>query len=143
MERTPLLSVEFIWDDEDLEEVRIEADNGVYSGAASVYVARGELSLWSQALAGFPRELRQNISLQGSGFSSHAELVFHCIDGADHTAVTVSLSDGTSDRAHLATINRVELRLRFESGSLDQFCSELEAVGRRARKKAMLIGLES
>jgi hypothetical protein len=77
----------------------------------------------------------------GQDDGPRAKLVFRCIDELGHAAVRVSLVEFAYDNAQLPIMNDVNLEMRFEASALDQFCKELEGVGKRARKIAILRGL--
>ena len=57
METSARLTIELVWEDADLEELAIIADNGQFRGAATVYFARGDAGLMANALRGFPKSI--------------------------------------------------------------------------------------
>lgn len=142
MESDPKLSIELIWEDVELEELCITASNGEYCGTARVYFARGDVAALAQTIEGFPKALSQVEVFEG-GFDDgpRAKLVFRCIDQKGHAVVRVSLSESAYDNVQPPNMNDVTLEMRFDAAALDQFCKELEAVGKRARKLAILRGL--
>ena len=142
MESDPNLSIELIWEDVDLEELCITASNGEYCGSARVYFAQGDIAVLAQTIQGFPRAVSQvEVFEGGSDDGPRAKLVFRCIDQLGHAVVRVSLSEFAYDNVQLPIMNDVTLEMRFEASALDQFCKELDAVGKRARKLAILRGL--
>jgi hypothetical protein len=76
----------------------------------------------------------------GSDDGSRAKLVFHCIDQLGHAVVRVSLAEFVYGNAQPPSMNDVNLELRFDACALDEFCKELQAIGKRARKDAVLRG---
>ena len=142
MESDPKLSIELIWEDVDLEELRITASNGQYCGTATVYVVQGDIAALAKTLQGFPKAVSQvEVFEGGEASSARAKLVFRCIDQIGHAAVRVSLVEFAYDNAQPPIMNDVNLEMRFEAWALDQFCKELERVGKRARKFAILRGV--
>ena len=141
MQSDPKLSIELIWEDVHLEELCITASNGQYCGTARVYFAHGDIAALAKNLQGFPKAVSQvEVFEGGSAEGARAKLVFRCIDQLGHLAVRVSLAEFTYDNAQLPIMNDVNLEMRFEAWALDRFCKELEGVGKRARKFAILPG---
>ena len=141
METDPKLSIELIWEDVDLEELLITASNGEFCGSASVYFAQGDIAALAKTIQGFPKAVSQlEVFEGGQDDGSRAKLVFRCIDQLGHTVVRVSLAEYAYDNPQLPIMNDVNLELRFDASALDQFCKELEGVGKRARTLAVLRG---
>jgi hypothetical protein len=142
VETDPKLSIELIWEDVDLEELCITASNGEYCGRARVYFTQGDIAALAENIQGFPKAVSQvEVFEGGQDDGPRAKLVFRCIDELGHAAVRVSLVEFAYDNAQLPIMNDVNLEMRFEASALDQFCKELEGVGKRARKIAILRGL--
>jgi hypothetical protein len=142
MERSPQLSVELVWEDSDLEELCISADNGQYSGVTNVYFGQGECGALAQSLQGFPKSISQEEIFEGgSDDGPFGKLFFRCIDGSGHTIVRVTLQELVAFNLRSVIPNRVELEFQFEASALDEFCAELQAVARRERRRAVLKGI--
>jgi len=144
MENSPRLTVELVWEDADLEELAIVADNGQYRGVATVYFGLGDVALMANALRGFPKSISQREIFSGGsedGDNSYAQLVFYCTDDVGHTAIDVTLSECLFSQRRRSKRNRVELLLRFEPGALDTFCHELDGIARRLKTSALLHGI--
>jgi hypothetical protein len=141
MKRTPQLSIELIWEDNDLEELCMAADNGEFSGLTKVYFSQGEVGMLAESIRGFPKSISQQVVFEGgSEDGSLARLVFRCIDGSGHAAVRVTFVEFAAINDRAPIMNRVELELRFEALALDEFCRELQLVARREKKLAELRG---
>jgi len=144
MENSPHLTIELVWEDTDLEELSISADNGRYSGTAKVYFAQGDVQLLANSIRGFPKTNSHREVFSGGREDdddlSFAKLVFHCVDGAGHAVVDVTLAESLVHHARPSTRNRAELELRFEPLALDEFCRELYAIARRTTNQAVLRG---
>ena len=143
MESDPQLSIELVWEDVDLEELRISAHNGCYCGTAKVYFAQGDVAGLVESIRGFPRTVAQREVFEGGSeeIGSLAKLIFCCTDGSGHPAVTVSLAEPVNVNARPPVLNRVELELQFEPYALDEFCRELELIASRDGKRAVLRGI--
>lgn len=144
METSASLTIELVWEDADLEELAIIADNGQYRGAATVYFGRGDVGLMANALRGFPKSISQREIFSGGnqdGDNSFAQLVFYCTDDIGHTAIDVTLWECLFHQGRRSNRNRVELVLRFEPGALDTFCRELDGIARRSQTRAFLAGI--
>ena len=92
---TPHLAIQFLWEDSNLEQLRISADNGRYSGTAKVYFSQGELRDFLHSIRGFPKHVAQTELFAGGSEETFpfARLEFHCTDGAGHSAVDVALGE--------------------------------------------------
>ena len=144
MEHSPQLTIDLVWEDSDLEEFCIVANNGQYSGAATVYFAKGDAGVLAGAMRGFPKTTSQRETFIGGsedGELSFAQLIFLCTDGAGHVAVDVTLSECLFHQGRRANRNRVQLLLRFEPLAIDAFCRELDAIARRTNTRAVLPGI--
>src|SRR5688572_5332651 len=140
MEHSPRLTVELVWEDTDLEELAIVADNGQYRGVATVYFGRGDVAVMANALRGFPKSTSQREIFSGGsevGDNSFAQLVFYCTDDLGHTAIDVTLSQCFFHQGRRSKRNSVELQLPFEPAALDTFCYELDAIARRLKTSAV------
>jgi hypothetical protein len=111
-------------------------------GSARVYFAHGDIAGLAETMQGFPKAVSQVEVFEGGQYDGpRAKLVFRCIDQLGHPVVRVSLVEFAYDEAQLPSMNDVNLEMRFEASALDQFRKELEGVGKRRRKLAILRGL--
>lgn len=141
METDPKLSIELVWQDVHMTQLRITASNGVYCGAATVYFAHGETADLAKTIRGFPKTTSQvEIFEGGTDTGARARLVFHCVDQWGHPAVRVSLADFAYRNEQPPIMNEVDLELRFDAFELDKFCRELDAVAAGTRELAVLHG---
>lgn len=143
MERTPNLTIELVWEDTDLEELSISADNGQFSGTAKVYFAQGDVQLLANSIRGFPKSTSQQEIFAGGNETEYpfAQLIFRCADGTGHPVVDIVLAESLFHNGRQSRNNRVELDLQFEPLALDEFCRQLDLVARRTNKHAVLRGL--
>ena len=99
---------------------------------------------WRTHYRGFPKSISQREIFSGGnedGDNSFARLVFYCLDDAGHTAIDLTLSECLFHQGRRSRRNRVELLFRFEPGALDTFCDELDAIARRTKTCALLLGI--
>ena len=137
------LTIELVWEDTDLEELSISANNGQFSGTVKVYFAQGDVQLLANSIRGFPKTTSQQETFTGGNETDYpfAKLVFRCADGTGHPSVHVALAETVYHQGRRWVDNRVELELPFETGALDDFCRELDLVARREIKRAVLRGI--
>ncbi len=72
MEHKPQLRVDLIWEDVDIEGVRISASNGTFCGSTQVYLAPRELGVLAETLKGFPKTVEQEQSFAAGAENSYA-----------------------------------------------------------------------
>jgi hypothetical protein len=143
MPNNPQLSIELIWEDFDLEQLRISADNGSYRGVSEVYFSNGQVGELLRSIRAFPTTISHVVVFEGGSDDSGAmaTLRFSCIDGSGHAVVSVSLAQPINESGRPGVKNRVELELAFEPAALDTFCQQLDALASRASTTAVLRGL--
>jgi hypothetical protein len=144
MQIDPQLSIELVSEDTGFEQVRITAGNGQYGGSALVNFGHGNIAALAEALQGFPKTSSQvEVFEGGSDEGSRAKLIFSCKERVSRAVVTVSLVEFADENAQTGIMNEVKLELRYEAWALDEFCKELEAIGKRLKKRAVLMGFAS
>ena len=144
MQIDPQLSIELVSEDTDFQQLRITACNGQYGGSALIYFGHGKIAALAEALQGFPKTSSQvEVFEGGSEDGSRAKLTFSCKDRVSRAVVTVCLAELTDENAQTGIMNEVKLELRFEAWALDEFCKELEEIGKRLNKRAVLMGFAS
>src|SRR5687768_16413602 len=85
MENSPRLKVELVWEDADLEELAIVADNGQFRGVATAYFGRGDVALMANALRGFPKSISQREMFSGG---AAVKMVITHLRNSSFTALT-------------------------------------------------------
>jgi hypothetical protein len=145
MESNSQLSIELVWEDDDLEELLILASNGRYSGLARVYFGKGDIKDLAERIRGFPLALSHQLifSAGNEESDSFAKLVFQCIDGVGRTMVRVSLAEAFQQDRAPTIKGHVELDLLFEPVALDQFARELDQMAIRRSSRAVLRGTDA
>ena len=133
------LSIEVVWYDDDMVELRAVVANASFRGEATFYEALDFAAEAARAFAGFPRD-PQDARLFELG--SHANggglrVRFACVDGSAHAEASIELTD-SSDRSKPA--QSAVLRFPIEAAAVDALARELEgfsiAVGTHAVLRA-------
>src|SRR5258708_14049127 len=97
MENSPHLTIELVWEDTDLEELSISADNGRYSGTAKVYFAQGDVQLLANSIRGFPKTNSHphvfSAAREDDDDLSFAQLALHCAARPGHAFFDVTLAE--------------------------------------------------
>jgi len=137
------LSVEAVWDDPDVIEVRVAVSNSEFSGVTLLYVSSDDLSLAAHRIRGFPTnpqdERRVSWGSEESGSRlGKAELLFRCVDAAGHAVLAAELL--SSDMGLGPAGQCVKLEFPVEPASIDVFAEALLAVQREKQGGAVLEG---
>jgi hypothetical protein len=127
------LQVKYLYNDSDIIELRIIADNGRFCGTTNVYVGMGELPNVAEILRGFPKDSADSrdvtLGAFGRKFAGGAvRLRFYCTDLAGHTTgeITIEADYARSEVAETATVIA-----KFEPAALDEFLKELPELEHR------------
>jgi hypothetical protein len=137
----PQLSVEGVYDDGDLIEVRVAASNESFAGAVCVYITAGDLDQAAAQLRGFPlgaSDQRRITWGTPDGDLGFAELFFRCADLAGHPEVRVLLQTGNQCQDQPG--QSVTLTLGIEPAAVDRFVATLERLEQRRDDIAVLEG---
>lgn len=137
------LTIEAVWDDPDMLEVRVAVSNGGFSGRTNVYVALGELAATADQLRTFPTGPRDERrvcwgSEEPGSRLGRVDLLFRCRDGAGHPVLIAEVI--SSDMSAEEPGQMVCLQLPFEAAGMDRFVEALRAVEGAKRGNAMLEG---
>lgn len=135
------ISVEIVWLDEDVVELRITGSNGPFSGRTQVYGGLDALSKLAAWAKGFPQnpDERRLIELGtfDPGFAGGgARLGLRCTDAACHVALDVLLATQVENNRH----QRAEFFLEVEPAALDAFAGQLSSLQLRKGESASLPG---
>jgi hypothetical protein len=131
-----------IWSDNDVIKIRVSAWNGLFGGAADVYVGVDQLGETAAQLEGFPKtpsDVRKVIlgafgpESAGGGVS----IRFYCVDGSGHSYVDSRIeSDYDSARKSQSAV----LSLPIEAAAVDSFVEELRCLNAERKGAAHLKG---
>jgi hypothetical protein len=135
------LTIEAVYDDADLVELRVVARNRQFSGGTSVYVAIGDLGDAADALSGFPASVSDHRRVKwgdfrtGSGLGG-TSLQFQCVNATGSAGVWIEVTSGDVDPGPRGQTTR--LFLKVEAAGIDRFVEALRAVGQAKRGIAYL-----
>lgn len=131
---------EVLWNDADIFEVRVSAQNGLFSGSANIYLGIGELAESAENLTGFPSNPSDKRTLDFEAFgpqvaSGAVTLSFYCVDSAGHASVEVKIE---SDHRGKIPAQSVQLIAAVEAAAVDSFVSDLRRLEPDQRGTALL-----
>jgi len=56
------LSIEIIWEDSDMIELRVEFSNGIFIGRTEIYESRDKLLIFAKSLIEFPSNFQTSMN---------------------------------------------------------------------------------
>lgn len=136
------LSLEVIWKDEDMFELKVVVDNGRYSGTTEVYDQRKPLYEFALKLNGFPNG--EDILVHSAGeIDSYAyfEMAFYPIDSTGKVGVLVTMEENVPTEYRENEKDKLKMELIVEPASIDIFQKELQILAANEDGKAQLIGI--
>lgn len=133
------LTIEIVWFDEDVVELRISGSNGPFSGCTQVYSGRdvlAKLSGWAKGFPSNPDERRLiELGTFDPGFAGGgARLGLRCTDAAGHVALDVLLATQVENNRH----QRAEFFVEVEPAALDVFAQRVASLEIRKGDTATL-----
>lgn len=122
------VTIEVIWLDDDLVEVRIAASNGRFAGATDCYCGHDTIPRLAAAARGFPSSSEDRRDLEIGTFDpayagGGAKLVLRCIDRTGHAIVDVVVRADPRGVAGLA--ETAAFSLPVEPAAIDEFVAAL------------------
>ena len=136
------LSLEVIWKDEDMFELKVVVDNGRYSGTTEVYDQRKPLHEFALNLNGFPNG--EDILVHSAGEKdSYAffEMAFYPIDPTGKVGVLVTMEENVPTEYRENEKDKLKIELIVEPAAIDIFQKELQTLAANEDGKAQLIGI--
>ena len=126
------LSIESIWEDEDLFEVRVKASNGLFSGSADCYTNRDEIAKLAESIQGFPKRIGQEVlfSTGGRDDISFFSLSFKCIDGSGHVIARIKVAHIDSYINAPQENYIAEFDIKVEASAIDVFVNSLKSLSK-------------
>jgi hypothetical protein len=131
-----------IWSDNEVIKIHVSAWNGLFGGAADVYVGVDQLGETAAQLEGFPKtpsDVRTVIlgafgpESAGGGVS----MQFYCVDGSGRSYVDSRLE---SDYDSARKAQSAALSLPIEAAAVDSFVEELRRLNAERKGAAHLKG---
>ena len=131
---------EFLWNDNDVFEIRVAAWNGQFGGSADVYVPIGGLAEAAAKLEGFPHQPSDTREIQFGAFGREwagggVSMRFYCKDGAGHGLVEARIE---SDYRAAHTAQSALLFAYIEAAAVDTFVTELRCLETKLCGTALL-----
>ncbi len=128
----PAISIESIWEDESLLEVRIIASNGLFSATSDCYTNRDEIEKLATLIEGFPKKIGQEVQYTtGENDSiSYFTLNLKCKDGSGHIIARVKIAHIVSYTNSEQENYVSEFDLRVEASGIDNFVSSLKKLSK-------------
>ena len=122
-----ILSLEIIWQDPDMVELKILAANDEFSGATEVYTIYDDICSFIKALEKFPKSIRDTVEFSAGRKDSYAyaKMRFYCFTASGHTAGRIKLESNVATEFRPEEKNKIELELQFEAAALDSFILQL------------------
>ena len=122
------VTIEVIWLDDDLVEVRVAASNGRFAGAADCYCGHDTIPSLAAAARGFPSSSEDRREMEIGTFDpgyagGGAKLVLRCVDRTGHAVVDVVVRADTRGVAGLA--ETASFSLPVEPAAIDEFVAAL------------------
>ena len=136
------LSLKVIWKDDDMFELRVEVNNGRYSGRTEVYEQTEPLFEFAKKLKGFPNEHERIFHSAGikDGYS-YFDMTFYQFDLTGKVGVLIHLEENVATEYRKEEKDKLKLELIIEPAAIDNFQRELESLAKNEEGNAMLIGV--
>lgn len=155
------LSIEIVYQDEDLTEILVIANNGHFSGCTKIYITPDELIKFGNQIKGFPKkisqvekrefgftqadqekldEIRKNQPEMGAYSTAYLCLSFYCIDNLGHPVVHVVFKEDVWSKRE-TDAGTASFEIMVEPAQIDKFADELIEMGSEKSGKAVLLGI--
>lgn len=136
------ISVEILWSDEDLFDVKVVTWNGSFGGVARIYVEIGGLEKLAEIIAGFPKDVNDVREIVLGAFGREyaggaASLRLFCLDRAGHAYVESKVESGEESAGVFQTATLV---MPVEASAMDRFVIQLKKLERDKQGTAALEG---
>jgi hypothetical protein len=154
---SPQLSLELLWFDDDLADIKAIATNGNYSGSCSFYVSlvNNDLIELANSLRDFPKHREQIVEkhfginnkelfdikehfLSFNPNISYLGLKFLCTDNKRHTSVIITMVNNINNQEIIR--DRAFFEIHFDPVQLDEFIQEIFSLCKNKKGIARLNG---
>jgi hypothetical protein len=136
----PTLSLEVVWFDQDMLELRLSASNSRFAGQANFYAALDQPRDFAAEIEGFPRaagDVREyefgSTTMKGYG---GAKIRFACKDGSGHLVVQVAIH--MNPIGEKALVESATVHLETVPAAIDSFVEELRSMQVQLGQAAVL-----
>ncbi|MEM7232156.1 MAG: hypothetical protein AAF517_08285 [Planctomycetota bacterium] len=137
------VTIEVIWQDDDMVEVKACATNSEFSGETRVYTVYEDLKSLADELQGFPRNTSHEVRFEAGVRSrdSYFGIRFYCFDNAAHTAAQVQAESNVPTEFRREEKHAVTLEVHFEPSAVDEFAAQLRRLVESKSGSATLVGV--
>ena len=137
------LTLEVIWKDEDMFEMRISANNGRYSGITEIYDTTESLLEFVNELKEFPFEKDKVVHSCGKKDSyAYFEMKFYKIGLSGKCGVLITMEENVATEYRKEEKDKLSMELIIEPNSIDIFCRELKLLAQKEDGTAELNAVE-
>ncbi|RDH82829.1 MAG: hypothetical protein DIZ80_11190 [endosymbiont of Galathealinum brachiosum] len=137
------ISLDIIWQDQDLVEILIKSSNGKFYGETEVYTNYSELSDLALSLMGFPKSVSENIYYSAGEKNSYsfASIYFYCFSVTGHTAALVNIEANIASNQRKEEKHEIKMEVQFEALAIDKFQNQVVNMVKNKYGKATLNGV--
>lgn len=134
------IEIEFLWFDDDIDEVRIRGANGRFSGEASVYLGKGQLAEIAALFRGFPSDSSDTRALEVGTFDPScagggARLRLRCASPAGAALIDLVLR---ADESVAGRTESSDFSVPVEAAAIDGFVTSLDRMHGQVGARATL-----
>ena len=137
------LELEVIWNDEHMFELRVNSNNGRYSGTTEVYETKESLIPFAKSLAGYPFGGGELIHTCGEQDSyAFFEMRFYQIGTTGIVGVQLKLEENVATEYREEEKDKLKMELIVEPNAIESFQKELLNLALEESGKALLKGIK-
>lgn len=143
MENEQYLNLEVIWKDEHMFELKVNCNNGRYSGTTEVYDTKESLLPFAKSLKGYPfqgGELKHECGKINS--YAYFKMRFYQIGTTGIVGVQLNLEENVATEYRAEEKDKLEMELIVESNAIDSFQKELSNLALKESGSAYLKGIK-
>jgi hypothetical protein len=123
------IAITQIWSDDDLIELLVKADNGIFSGQTRVYTTPSEILKLAEVMSGFPKKIgdQNSCTLGEQDVYGQANFQLSSIDGKGHCELSIQFQGtvGFEDEEGKATVI-----FRVDPSEIDRITGQIESLGK-------------
>lgn len=143
MDNKQYLTLEVIWKDEHMFELKVNCNNGRYSGTTEVYETKESLLPFANSLDGYPfqgGELMHECGKQDS--YAFFKMRFYKIGVTGRVGVQINLEGNVATEYREEEKDKLEMELIVEPNAIDSFQKELKKLAMTESGSAILNGIK-
>ncbi len=143
MENEQYLCLEIIWKDEHMFELKVNCNNGRYSGTTEVYDTKESLLPFARSLKGYPSQGGELIYECGKQNDyAFFKMRFYQIGTEGMVGVQIHLEENVATEFRPEEKDKLKMELIVEPYAIDTFQKELINLALKESGKALLIGIK-